>query len=204
MEMIQFFMQVMMNGSGVANANDGNVANMDSTKLATGIRNVEKSGQELFSVFISALQPGVTETLQKMVKLLFANLDQMEVYRYFEEGEGGESRELRQIDPTDISNLDVDVEILLTRHRGEQVLESNMRAIDVIKSFYLELPYMVQVQTQGMYRDVLKAMQISNADKFIVPVQLPPEGGGGGGGMPNPTDTAQALAPQSTQSAPNI
>jgi hypothetical protein len=203
MEMMQFVMQIMSNGSGVANANDGNISGMDSTKLATGIRNIEKSGQELFSVFISALQPGVTQTLQKMVKLLFANLDQMEVYRYFEEGEGEAGAELRQIDPSDIANLDVDVEILLTRHRGEQVLEQSMRAIEVIKTYYMELPYLVQINTQDLFRDVLRSLQIQGADKFITPVQDPMQMGGGAG-LPDPTQTAQAITPQSTQSEPNL
>jgi hypothetical protein len=174
MDLMEFVMQLMMNESGIANANDGNVAGMDSTKLATGIRNVEKSGQELFSLFLGHLDPGISETLVKMVKLLFSRLDEMEVYRYFEEGEaGGEGgQELREIDPGDLANLEIDVQILLSRQRGEQVLESSGQAVSLVEKFY-SLAYEVQIVVAPLFRDMLRALQIKEADKIIRPTAVP-------------------------------
>ena len=175
MQLSEFFMQLMMNESGVANANDGNVSGMDSTKLATGIRNVEKSGQEVFSLHLGHLEPGVAETLTKMVKLVYANMDQMEVYRYFEDGEeGGEggSEALREINPGDIANIEIDTRVLLSRFRGEQILESYSRGWDIVEKFYGQ-PYEVQINTSEMAIAMLKAMQISNAQKIIIPTQTP-------------------------------
>ena len=200
MELAEFFMQLMMNESGVANANDGQVSGMDSTKLATGIRNVEKSGQEVFSLHLGHLEPGVAEPLDKMCKLVFANLDQMEVYRYFEDGEiGGEggSGELRQINPGDIANMEIDTRVLLTRYRGEQILESYTRGWEIVEKFYGQ-PYEVQVQTAEMARSMLKAMQIANADKIIVPVQVPVAPPGGGQLPPG------GLTPRPRQAPPNL
>lgn len=114
---------------------------MDSTKLATGIYNIEKSGQELFSLHIGHLEPGVSGVLGKMVKLMFSRLDQMEVYRYFEENEGGEGAEgMREIHPGDIANLELDTRVLLTRYRGEQILESSIRAVEIVNSYYSQIP----------------------------------------------------------------
>lgn len=202
MEMIQFVMQMMTLESGVANANDGNAAGLDTTKLATGVVNIEKSGQELFGLFLGHLDPGVSDVLKKNVNLIMVNLDSMEVYRYFESGEGGEgSGEFQQIDPGDIANLEIDTKILMTKHRGAEILESNIRSISVVKDYYAQ-PYEVQVQTRQMFIDVLKSLQIQNADKVIVPIQptMPPTGGG----MPNPTETAKAMAPQPRQGVPNL
>lgn len=202
-EMVEFFMQLMMNESGVANANDSNVSGMDSTKLATGIRNIEKSGQEVFSLHLGHLEPGISETLTKMVKLVFANIDQMEVYRYFEDGEaGGEggSLAMREINPGDIANLEIDTRILLTRYRGEQILESYTRGWQIVAEFYAQ-PYEVQVQIVDMVRAMLKALQISNADKLVVPVQIPLAGPGG------PTDAkgmAAAAASPPRKADPNL
>lgn len=202
-EMIDFFMQLMMNESGVANANDGNVSGMDSTKLATGIRNIEKSGQEVFSLHLGHLEPGISETLTKMVKLVFANIDQMEVYRYFEDGEaGGEggSALMREINPGDIANIEIDTRILLTRYRGEQILESYTRGWQIISEFYAQ-PFEVQVQIVDMVRAMLKALQISNADKLVVPVQVPLAGPGG----PNDAEgMAAAATPRPRKSDPNL
>ena len=180
-------MQIMLNESGVANANDGNAAGMDSTELATGIRNIEKSGQELFSLFLGHLEPGLSEALKKMVGILFAYLDELEVYRYFEEGEsGGENAsEMKAIDPNDIANLEIDTEILMTRHRGEQILESYTRGWQIVQNFY-SLPYEVQVNVAEMAIDMLKAMQVPNAKDRIIPTQVltaPTAGGLDANGM---------------------
>jgi len=186
-QLSQFFMQLMMNESGVQHANDGQTAGMDSTKLATGIRNLEKSGQELFSLFLGHLEPGISGTLQKMVRIIFANIDQLEVYRYFEEGEGGEGgQEIRMIDPGDIANMEIDARPLLTRYRGEQILESSVRAVELVERYYAQPPE-IQMRTQKLFQDMLKALQVSGVDEIIQPTMgmAPP-----GMGMPD----AQAVA----------
>ncbi|TXH15600.1 MAG: hypothetical protein E6R03_06920 [Hyphomicrobiaceae bacterium] len=204
-EMIEFFMQLMMNESGIANANDGNVAGMDSTKLATGIRNIEKSGQELFSLFLGHLEPGISESLAKMVKLVFSNIDQMEVYRYFEDGEaGGEggSELLREINPGDIANIEIDTRVLLTRYRGEQILESYTRGWNIVKEYYAEPNPEVQARTTEFAQGMLKAMQVPNANKIIQPITMPfvtP-----GPGLPNPANSEAATGTRPRQGTPNL
>lgn len=200
----EFFMQLMLNESGIANANDGNAIGMDSTKLATGIRNIEKSGQELFSLHIGHIEPGVSCTLKKMTKLTFSNLDLTEVYRYFEDGEGGEGgAELMTINAGDISNMEIDTRILLTRYRGEQILESSIRAVQLVQEFYAEIRPEVQERTAGLYQQMLKALQVANADDIIQPLLMPPEMmGGGGGGLPDAKAAATAATGKPRTSEP--
>jgi len=200
-ELAEFFMQMTMNESGVMNGNDGQTAGLESSKLATGIRNIEKSGQELFSLYLGHLEPGVSETLTKMVKMMMSRLDGMEVYRYFEEGEGGEGMgEFREINPGDISNMELDTRILLTRYRGEQILESSIRAWEIVEKYYAQPSIDVQMRTQNMAIDILKALQVPNADKVIepLPLQAMPTG------PVDATGTAQAVAPKPRQSTPNL
>jgi hypothetical protein len=169
----EFFMQLMTNESGVSNSNDAQVAGLESSKLATGIRNIEKSGQELFSLYLGHLEPGVSETLTKMVKLMMSRIDPMETYRYFEEGEGGEGTgEFREINAGDISNMELDTRILLTRYRGEQILESSIQAWQIVEKYYSQPSIDVQMRTQNMAIDILKALQVPNADRVIQPLPL--------------------------------
>lgn len=201
-EMAEFFMQLMTNESGVSNANDGNIAGMDTTKLATGIRNIEKSGQELFSLHLGHIEPGVSETLDKMVKLVFSNLDVKEVYRYFEEGEGGEGGgELREINAGDIANIEIDTRVLLTRYRGEQILESYTRGWEIVDKFYMQ-PFEVQTLTADMARGMLKAMQIQDSDKIIQPTQVVPVGPSPG--LPDAKVMASAATPPPREGRPNL
>lgn len=176
MELIEFIMQMMTNESGVANANDSRAAGLDSGKLAYGIKNIERSGQELFSVFLGCLEPGITDALTKMVKLLFSRLDEIEVYRYFEQGEaGGEGADgMKQINPGDISQLEIDVQILLSKYRSEQIVQSNTQAIDVAMRYYdpMVTPE-VQQRLTPLYREMLKAFQVQDADRMISPLSQP-------------------------------
>lgn len=173
---IEFFTQLAMNESGVQHANDAQAAGFDSAKLATGIRNIEKSGQEMFSLYLGHLEPGIAGTLIRHVKLLMVNLDEMEVYRYFEDDEGGEGAQgLVEIDPAEISDMELDVRILLTRYRGEQTLESSMTAVGLINQYYGQ-PFEIQQRTALMFRDMLKALQIPYSDRVIQPLALLPAG----------------------------
>jgi hypothetical protein len=189
----EFFMQLMMVESGIQNANDAQVTGLDSAKLATGIRNIEKSGQELFSLYLGHLEPGILSVLKKCSRLVWTNLDPNEVYIYFEDGEeGGEgSGDMRRIDPSEIHGLELDVRVLLTRYRGEQILESSIRAVEIVERFY-QLPFMVQVRTYQLYRDMLKALQVANARDIIEPVELPPMGAPGN--MPPAKETSTAAS----------
>ena len=197
-QMIEFFMQLMMNESGIANANDGNVSGMDSTKLATGIRNIEKSGQELFGLYLGHLEPGISESLEKMVKILFANMDQMEVYRYFESGESGgeDSSEMREINPGDIANLQINTRILLTRRRGEQVIESNARIIELVEKFY-GFPFQIQQTIVTQFVEMAKQFQCPDPQRLFIPVEVPLVGPSG------PVNPAGPSNPP-RQSAPNL
>ena len=206
MELIEFVMQTMLNESGIANANDGNVSGMDSTKLATGIRNVEKSGQELFSLFLGHLEPGITDCLTKMIKLTFSRLDQIEVFRYFEQGEaGGEGADgMVEINPGDISQVEIDVQILLTRTRGEEILESALRAWETVEKYFdpTKGPEF-QERVAPMAIDILKAHQIQDAEASIRPLTLLMPGQ-----APAPQLNAQgmvdAVAQKPRQSTPNL
>ena len=203
--MSEFFMQLMTNESGVSNANDGNIAGMDTTKLATGIRNIEKSGQELFSLHLGHIEPGVSEMLNKMVKIMFSRLDKEEVYRYFEEGEGGEGGgEIREINAGDIANIEIDTRILLTRYRGEQLLESSIRAWEITEKYFdpTKSPEF-QERVAPLAIDILKALQIQNAKDIIRPLTQPMPGAGPVR-MPNADKMAGAVQPQPRQGAPNL
>jgi hypothetical protein len=194
-EFFQFFMQIATNESGVANSNDAQAAGLETSELATGIRNIEKSGQEMFSLYLGHLEPGIADALRRAVRLLFLNLEPQEIYTYFEEGEEGEGGDtLVRIDPQDIMDMDIDVEVLLSRYRGEQILESSGQAVALTEKFYV-LPYEVQVVVAPLFRDMLRALQIKNPDKIIFPTQVAPEGMGGAPMLPTVTPRPREAEP---------
>lgn len=170
-DQLEFFLQMAMNESGVANANDSQMVGLDQAKLATGIRNIEKSGQEMFSIYLSHLEPGFKDCLKKFLKLLFAKMDAAETFEYFE---GKIGKELT-LTPQEIGDMEMNVNLEMTRYRGEQQLQSNLQAAAQVKEFYM-FPPEVQERLAPFYIQILKALQIQDADLIIRPLAplMPP------------------------------
>lgn len=157
--MFEFFMQTAMNESGVQHANDGQTAGLDTQKLATGIRNIEKAGQEMFAPFISDLEPSLEAILKRELLVLFANLDRVEIFNYLDAdtATGKQIKQIDQITPEEVRNLTLNVNLLLTRYKGEQQLVQGEQASAIVERFY-SLPVQIQPFVAQFYKNQLKAI----------------------------------------------
>ena len=188
-EEIQFFLQLAMNESGVQHANDNYVAGMDSAKLATGIRNIEKSGMELFGVYISDLETGLNHLANAFVTCLHKNLDDEETFIFFE---GDVPVELT-IKKRDVKNFALNVRVTLSRYKAEQSLVSAGEAITIVRDF-ISLPPQAQLDMAPLYIAQLEALQVRNPERYIKPLAYSVPLTGTPGAAPQPAD-AQPLAP---------
>lgn len=178
--MIQFFMQLAMNESGVTNANDNFVAGMDQSKLATGIVQIEKSGDELFMPILADLQPALTKIISREVDVTLANINAEEAYTYLE----GDKMKIGTLTPDDVRGLRFKIEIELTTHKNQQQLQVSAQATALVKDFY-SLPPQIQQHVAVFYKNQLRALvPKENADLIIV-VQPPPMPGEMPQGMPS-------------------
>lgn len=203
--MFEFFMQIAMNESGVANSNDAQTAGLDTQKLATGIRNIEKAGQEMFAPFISDLEPSLQAILKRELLVLFANLDRVEVFQYLNRDTetGKEIKQLDQITPDEVRNLTLNVNLLLTRYKGEQQLIQGEQASAIVERFYT-LPVQIQPFVAQFYKNQLKAIDPRiDTETLIQPgiAQIAPTAAGSGA----PASTTKAASPLNPgQSRPNL
>ena len=189
-EMMETFMQLMQLESGVVNAMDGQAAGLPSAKLATGVRNIEKSGNEMFSLYLEALEPGLTEVLRTAAEIIYQNMDAEEVFTVT----NGDAKEVLSLTPDQVRNLDIDVELLLTRSKSEQMLESSVQAANLLNQFY-QLQPNVQEKAKLLYVQALKALQIEQAEQIITPVApQPPQMNPDGTPVDQDTDKSQEPA----------
>ena len=179
---MESFIQFAFNESGVQHANDAAVAGMETTKLATGIRNIEASGQEMYGVYISELEAGITAVANAFVTLLYSKLDDQESYLYFD---GNIPRELT-LASRNVRNLRFNVSVLLSRYKDEQVLASNSQATMLLDNFYAKPPGLQTVLAPMLVKQ-LTALQIKNAETYVVPQPEPtmPPGNSKQPQMPN-------------------
>lgn len=189
-EMIEFLMQIAMNMSGVSNVNDGQALGLDTTKLATGVRNLEKSGQELTDKMVADLRAGIRDVLKSLMLLAAANLQTAKTFRFFD----GDLGSLGSITPDEVKNLTLDVDLQLTKYRGEQDLNQNTQAATAGIEYYNIPNPEAQTNLAPLFIQILKANGIKNADSVIKPLMqmLPPTGATPApGASPAPTGPPQ-------------
>ncbi len=173
--MIQFFMQLAMNESGVSNANDDQAAGMQSAKLATGIMEVAKSGDELFNPLLKDLTGPLTRLLDREIAVGLANMNPKEVYTYLE----GDTMGIETMTPEDVRGLRFKTKITLSTQRTQERLQMSAAAAAIVERFYLLDPN-VQQYVATFYRQQLRQIDASvDADAAIVAMPIQPAMPGG-------------------------
>lgn len=169
-QFIEFFMQVAVNMSGVQHANDAGMVGLDSQKTATGITNVEKSGRELFTIYISEVLDGLKGVTKRCLHLLLANLREDTQFLWYE----GENAIDMRIGPSEVQSLELDVQLSLTGARSEQELQQNTQALGVLDKFYSLPPALQSVYRPACLR-ILSRLGIPDADEWLqVGLYVPP------------------------------
>lgn len=199
--MFQFFMQLCMNESGVATANDSQSAGLASSKLATGIIEVQQSGDELFKPIVDDLRTPLQNILNREIDVTLANMNPIEVFTYLE----GNTSGIDQITPNDVRGLKFKTKITLSTLKNNQQLQMSAQAAALVEKFYM-LPTVVQGRVVAFYRQQLRILdQKADADQVLVPL-LPIEvmtdpamGGGMAPGGSGDTSTPAGNTPFSAQ-----
>ena len=132
--LLELQIQMMTNRSGVANANDSRMAGLDTAQLETGVKNIEQRRQELFTKFLSELTPPMRRIVSQFLDLTVAHIKGPRAFKFF----NGNTRELAEIDATDLRDLDLDVSIQMTKLGERQNLERAKAAGEVVRMFIQE------------------------------------------------------------------
>ena len=172
-QLLQLLMQVVTNGSGVANANDASAAGLNTSDLATGVHNIEASGNELCSAWIAQLSPAHQDAIVAFIKLTASTLNTPRAYTYFE----GETRKLGEVLPEHVANLELDVDMELAGYKAQQSVRDNeqySRAYEALQSYYTTLIPQVQERLAVFMRGWLKkAFGMNDADTIVGPLGIP-------------------------------
>lgn len=166
--LLGLFMQLMQMKSGVVNSADQQMSGLPASDLATGINEIRDSGDELFDRFLAHLFPGIRGALRAVIDILYANMDEQEVFNYF----NGEAHEILLLTPDEVRDLSLNVTLVLSRSQQRKTLETGEQA-QMIVGWYYSLPPFLQDRATMFTRQRLKGLGVSQADRLIEPV--PPE-----------------------------
>lgn len=165
-DMMSFFLQLLTAESGVSNANDAQIAGLESSDLATGINQIQQSGDELTMPMLQDLRPGVQDILAREVGVTLANLNKLEVFSYLE----GDDEGIAQLTPDDVRGLVFKVKIELDMRNDQEKIQLSTAAASIVERFYLLAPQ-VQEKVAPFYRDQVRRLcPRCNATQVIQPV----------------------------------
>ena len=196
-EILEFTLQMMTNLLGVGNVNDAQMAGLDTAKLATGVRNMEKSGQEQFAPYISHLEDGIQSATAACAKLAVWHMDPQEAFSVLENGSLSHLSASAEV----MHTLEFDVNLELTRYRAEQAAAESSYAVGTIMEYYgLILPF--QELLLPLYRQRLKSYGVKNPDRYLVPGSIEMPSPSNPPPAATPPDQAQQAAAEVNQEAP--
>lgn len=161
-EQIQFLQQILTNMSGVANANDSRSAGLDTAQLATGINNIQASGEELFSPWLSHLSVGHKRAGRAAVLIEVEQMGDEETFHFFE----GTQRKMAKVSRSELRFLHLDLRIEMTRFRTEKELIQSEKAYAVMYRFY-GLPLELQAIWAAQSRRTLSNLETIAPEEII-------------------------------------
>lgn len=187
--LVQFVGQIFTNMSGVANANDAAAMGMDTARLATGVNNIQHSGEEMFTPILVNLEPGIAETIADCLALAVEHMDEREAFEVT--GPDGVVH-LKELQRQDARQFRWHVGLEVTSSKGEREVAQAAAATEAGKD-YLSLPPAWQTILAPLYRQRLKAHGVKDVHKIIVPptpeqlqaYQAQQQGQGGAAATPN-------------------
>lgn len=166
-EMLDLYLQLGSVKSGTQNPAGDQMAGLPQSDLATGLRIMEDSGNELFSMFVVRLWMGVKSSLEQIIDIIFSRMDPLEVFSFFD----GKNNQVVQLKADDVRDLPLNVRLTVARSKDRQTVEGGAAAAGLIDAFYAK-PYELQMILRDFYADQLKALRVPHADMLLQPIAL--------------------------------
>jgi hypothetical protein len=109
---------------------------------------------------------GVSKVIEAALKCMLAHLDQEEEYSYFE----GSSNITARISREDVVRLHYMIETTTDVTEAESALQKATTAANLVVQYY-QLPPIVQPRVTAFYADALRALDVADPERALVPVQ---------------------------------
>jgi len=162
LEFMSLNMQMASNEAAILGTNDMQAAGLDSSQLATGIRDASAKGDEMFGLVTSHLDGDIERAVQRWAGILFTNMDDEEEFSYGE----GDTRMLDVIKKTDIRRIRYHFALTLIGGKNEQVVQAMQVALPQTMAWGQQSSAMMAASLPFMDAQ-LRALQIPNARSVL-------------------------------------
>lgn len=161
MKLIELMIQAGSTEVGVVGPDDGAMAGLDTTKLATGIKSLERTGNLLMKFTETDHADGIIAILDQCVDVILEQMDDDEII--FRE----DSMSLVQLNREEVRALRKSVKLLLTRSRSTETIETARMVIQLVREYYEALNDYERYKLRPEYLRQLKALETPDAAQLL-------------------------------------
>lgn len=160
--LFEMVIQMTQVRSGVTGAAQGAISNLPANGTATGVQSIMMSGSTLHKQPIEQCRDGLEDGLSLSLKVLYSNQNRDDTLTYLE----GDATKVLTLNKESVQNLDLDVNIILTKMHEQETLESVKSAMQAINS-YIQTPEMEKDPVRPLYVQLLKSLHIAGPDAIV-------------------------------------
>jgi len=161
MRLIELMLQASSSEIGIAGPNDAAMAGLDTTKLAEGIKAMERTGNVLMKETEGSHNEAINALLVQCMDIVLEHMDQDELIFHPDSGS------LIQLNRDEIRAMTKNVRLLLTRSRSTETIETARMVVQLCREYYEALNPEEQNLLRDEYLRQLRALEVQDANELL-------------------------------------
>ena len=161
MKLIELMIQAGSTEVGIVGPDDGAMSGLESTKLAAGIKSLERTGNVLMKFTERDHGQAISAILDQAVEVILEHMDENELLFH------PDSDRLVQLNRGEIRRMKQTVRLLLTRSRSTETIQTARMVIQLCREYYEALNPYEKMKLRDEYLRQLKALETPDADSLL-------------------------------------
>ena len=160
--LIDFIFGLVQLWLGVSNLAQGDYQALAPANTATGVEATLRESSKLGRRWMRKIIRGIEDNLFKLVQLTLETLDKPEVFEYME----GEVRAFSVIEPEELHDLDIKVEVILAQEQGQREIEKTDLALKT-QERYFQYPPQIRPFARPLLARILENLGYEQTDRLL-------------------------------------
>lgn len=161
MKLIELMIQAGSTEVGIVGPDDGAMAGLDTTKLATGIKSLERTGNLLMKFTEADHADAIADILDQCVDFILERMDADQVIWK------ADTESLVALNREEVRKLQKSVKLLLTRSRSTETIETCRMVIQTCREYMEVLTPFEKYKLRPEYLRILKSLEVPDAAELL-------------------------------------
>lgn len=159
-KLLETMIQTGMLEFGIVSAADGSESDLNASGTATGIRNIERTGNLLHRMTEDMIAKDLEKILDLAADIVIENMPDNATML------DPDTQALMTLNKEEIRMLNRDVRLLLTKVRSEEAIQTSTQVVALLDAYYAR-PMWLRKKVRPEYINLLKNLDVQDADERL-------------------------------------